>query len=95
MSIVAGMPVTPDVEVVGRILRENRYQRALTQDQLAELTGMPQTRISRFELGLVTDPSIRDLLRLAEILDIDLDDLIAPFRPRPSGRRRPQLSEVA
>ena len=54
-----------------RALIEGRDERDLTQKQLAEVTGIAQADISRFENG-TGNPSLRTLKRLAEGLGMSL-----------------------
>ena len=54
-----------------RAIIEGRDERDLTQKQLAEVTGIAQADISRFENG-TGNPSLRTLKRLAEGLGMSL-----------------------
>ena len=54
-----------------RAILEGRDERDLTQKQLAEVTGIAQADISRFENG-TGNPSLRTLKRLAEGLGMSL-----------------------
>jgi transcriptional regulator with XRE-family HTH domain len=83
-----------DAEIVGRRILGERLKADTTQSALAQLTGIPQTTISGYERGEY-EPSLRNATLIAHVLDIKLDDLADPFRPRPSSRRRPQLTQVA
>lgn len=51
-------------------LRDARKRAKLTQAQLAEIIGKPQTYISRWERGVM--PSIDDAIELADALDCDV-----------------------
>lgn len=52
-----------------------RIERGITQAQLAELIGCPQSSVSRWEkTGKV--PGTRYLIKIADVLDCDLKDLI-------------------
>lgn len=93
------MPSLTDVEVVGQILREARVTAGLTQDELSATSRLPQSRVSNLELGKITEPGARELVHLAQILEIDRDELLAPFEDAPSRKtqpqRRPRLAQVA
>lgn len=67
----------PERQIIRAIL-EGREARALTQKQLAEVTGITQADISRLENG-TANPSLRTLKRLAAGLGMDLK---VEFRPR-------------
>lgn len=52
-------------------LIETRYKQRLSQNQLAKLSGVSQTAISRLENGR-GNPSLRTLLKVAKALDANL-----------------------
>jgi len=56
-------------------LRELRERKFLTQDELAERTGMTRANISRLENGLQR-PRISTVRKLATALGVEPDDLI-------------------
>lgn len=60
----------PEFQIMRAII-EGRDERELTQKQLAEVTGITQADISRFENG-TGNPSLRTLKRLAEGLGMSL-----------------------
>lgn len=57
-------------------LRTRRQELGLMQSQLADLVGVTQQTISRWESGEVTPPPKR-LGRIAEVLDMDMDRLLS------------------
>lgn len=68
-------------------IRNRRDELRLSQEDLAEMVGVAQTRITKWEKG-VGDPSPTHLLRLARALGLSLDYLAddtldAP--PEPAG----------
>jgi transcriptional regulator with XRE-family HTH domain len=90
------MPSTTDVEQVGRIVRERREQRAWRQSDLGERAGVNQQQISRIENGVLANPDLGELIRICDVLEIDLDVIADVYRRRrPSGRRRPQLQAAS
>jgi transcriptional regulator with XRE-family HTH domain len=78
----------------GTLLRKHRTDAGLTQDQLANRAGIGQSTLSAYETN-AAEPTLRIAAHLAHVLAVSLDDLGAPFAPRPSGRRRPQLMAAA
>jgi transcriptional regulator with XRE-family HTH domain len=56
---------------LGRAVREQRLATGLTQNQLAELTGIDQGSLSRLEAG-VHVPTIAVLDRIADALQVTL-----------------------
>jgi ribosome-binding protein aMBF1 (putative translation factor) len=56
---------------LGRSVRELREQHGWSQAQLAEVAGMTQSAVARFEAG-GTVPTLPVLERLARALDVEL-----------------------
>jgi len=52
-----------------------RTKLKVKQDELAKLSGVSQSQISKYEKGEVTNPSFDKLVRLAEALGVTVDDL--------------------
>jgi transcriptional regulator with XRE-family HTH domain len=60
----------------GEILKAARNNAGLTQQQLADMIGVKRKQIiSNWEKGIV-EPNIDTLLRLADCLDVSLDNLL-------------------
>ncbi len=57
-------------------LKVERAARGVTQQELADESGIPEWRIAKLET-LRLRPSERDLLRLAKVFEIDPQDLEA------------------
>ena len=60
-----------DLEATGKKLKTLRKRAGLTQEQLAQVTGIDQANISRLENG-TANPSLRTLKRLAEGMGMEL-----------------------
>ncbi len=71
---------------IGRHIRKERKKRRMTQKQLGELLGMSRTTISQIENGVVQDVGIRKILRILEVLDLEI-------KVRPAGAP-PTLDEL-
>ncbi len=56
-------------------IRERRQAAGLSQEDLAALTGLSQTWISRLEKG-DGNPTIETLMRVANALEINISDLL-------------------
>lgn len=95
-SLLAGAPAANDLDTVldavGPRLRAIRRQRGATLEQLAELTGMSVSTLSRIESGR-RRPTLEVLLPLARAYRLPLDELVgAPptgdprIHPRPVKR---------
>ncbi len=59
------------IEDIGRVLKEARKQKGLSQRALSEQSGVRQYQISKIENGAV-DLRISSLIELARALDLDL-----------------------
>src|SRR5260370_11748662 len=70
-------------DALGARLRKKRTERALTQEQLAAVSGVSQVMIAKVEQGR-RQPRMPVLLQLANALDIPLSELV-DNRPRLDG----------
>ena len=61
-------------DFVGQKVRERRKAAELTQEQLAEKSGLPQSHISRIEAARLS-PSRATLEKIAEALGVSLKEL--------------------
>lgn len=62
--------------VFGKVLRDERKARKLSQEQLAEMSGMHVNHISFIERGK-TSPSLQAMQQIAQAMGIKLSALIA------------------
>jgi transcriptional regulator with XRE-family HTH domain len=60
---------------VVRILRDERKQRGLSMNQVAERSGLSQGMISLVEHDL-RNPTLDTLLRIADALEVDLSNVL-------------------
>jgi transcriptional regulator with XRE-family HTH domain len=65
-------------EVFGSRIRELRQKRGLTQIDMSERLGLPQSRISEIERGARV-PNLVTILRLAIALECKVSTLMAVF----------------
>lgn len=69
--------ITP-LKSLGLRIKELRAERAITQEELAEMAGVFRTYMSRIESGLA-NPTFTTLYTLAQVLDVQPGDLfLAP-----------------
>jgi DNA-binding XRE family transcriptional regulator len=73
------MPCVSPVEQFARNLRRRREAAGLSQQQLADRTGLHPTEISRLERA-AREPRLGTMLRLAKGLDIGIEKLVADIR---------------
>ena len=69
----------------GNALRRARAGAGLTQEALAEASGLDRTYVSGAERG-IRNPSLATLARLCDGLGISLSDLLAEVH-KPGGRQ--------
>lgn len=68
-----------DLNSVGSRIRILRRRRGLSQEQLGEMTGFSQPKISKMENG--TCDSLSDLRTVAQALGVGIEELICPSPP--------------
>mgnify|MGYP001146783794 CR=1 FL=1 len=57
---------------IGKEIRSERKRRKLSQADLAKLLRMSRTTISQIENGTVQDIGVRKLIRIMEVLELEL-----------------------
>lgn len=70
----------------GRILRNVRNERGLSQEQLALESGLDQTFISLLERG-ERQPTLTSLFQLCEALKLDPDDVVRELRVKLAAKK--------
>ena len=65
-----------ETQEFGARLRELRKQAGLSQRELADKVKINFTYLSKIESGVMPPPSEKVILRLAEVLNIDKDELM-------------------
>tara|TARA_R110001592_G_scaffold25382_3_gene96387 strand:+ start:884 stop:1114 length:231 start_codon:yes stop_codon:yes gene_type:complete len=63
---------------LGQRISEIREEKGITQYRLAKNLMMEQSNLARIEKG-ETNPTIKTLLKICEVLDISLEELIKGF----------------
>lgn len=66
---------------IGEHIRQERKKRKMSQTELGTLLGMSRTTIGQIENGTVRDVGVRKLMRILEILNLELQVRIASDRP--------------
>ncbi len=69
-----------DLDFVGRKLRKKRKFRGLTLEKLEALAGVAGARIGQIENGKRPQPTFETIARIANALDVSLDDLVRKER---------------
>ncbi|WP_158301658.1 helix-turn-helix domain-containing protein [Paenibacillus mesophilus] len=68
----------------GELLRSLRKQNKVTQRQLATLVGIDFTYISKIESGTMDPPAEDKIIRMAEVLRVEPEELILAAKKVPT-----------
>jgi transcriptional regulator with XRE-family HTH domain len=63
--------------MLGKNIKRIRQTRNLTQDKLARLADIPYTTITKIETGVIKQPSVQAVAKIAKALDVSVDKLIS------------------
>ena len=61
-----------------KTIREKRKEKKWSQTYLAQLSGVPQPTISQIENGTRRYPRFENMKKIAEALDLKLEDIFLP-----------------
>ncbi len=74
------VPATEIISVFGARMRKERKKQGLSQKQLAEISGVSEDTIKRYETGRANSGRLDVAFYIAKALDVSLDELL-PGRP--------------
>lgn len=63
-------------ESLGEKIQRLRKEKGLSQDELARKADIPYTTLTKIEIGVIKKPSVFAVAKIAEALDIDINDLL-------------------
>ena len=63
-------------KTIGEKIKAWRKKKDLTQDALAKKADMPYTTLAKIESDVIQNPSLQTITKIAEGLEITLDQLI-------------------
>jgi len=63
-------------KTIGDKIKAWRKKKDLTQDALAKKADIPYTTIAKIESDVIQNPSLQTITKIAEGLEITIDDLI-------------------
>ena len=78
---------------IGDRIREARKRLGLNQEQLAELARLNRVTVAKYEAGKV-EPGAQALSRIADALDVTVDELLGRAAPDPRSSWVPQTVEA-
>lgn len=64
------------VDYLGKKIQKLRKDKELSQDELARRADVPYTTLTKIEIGIIKKPSVFAIAKIAQALDISLDDLL-------------------
>jgi transcriptional regulator with XRE-family HTH domain len=76
-----------DLSSIGQVIRQARRGKRLSQERLAQLSGVSRARIAALEVEKINDITFGNLLSILHALDLDL-------RIVPLKRQRPTLEDL-
>ena len=62
--------------MLSKRVKEYRKQKGLTQQKLAEKTGLSFNTITKIEQGIGDSPTLKTLVKLADTLGVSIDELV-------------------
>ncbi len=63
-------------KTIGEKIKAWRRKRNLTQDALAKKADIPYTTLAKIESNVIQNPSLQTITKVAEGLDVSLDELV-------------------
>lgn len=79
-----------DHMIAGRILKELREKKGLTQEVVSGLAGVARTHLAMIESGM-RNPKVDTLWRICEVLDLRLSDLLRQVEEKTEEKARGEL----
>jgi len=64
------------VENLGERIQRLRKKKGFSQDELSRKAEIPYTTLTKIEIGVIKNPSVFAVAKIAEALDVSLDELI-------------------
>jgi DNA-binding XRE family transcriptional regulator len=62
--------------IVSRNIKKYRGKMGISQDKLSKLAGLTLHTITKIEVGATSDPRIWTVKKIADALNVEVDDLI-------------------
>ena len=65
-----------DNNIIGDKIKKYRLKSGLTQEKLAREADISYTTLTKMESGVIKNPSVKVVAKIAKIFKISLDDLV-------------------
>ena len=75
---------------IGELIKERRKQKGMSQNKLAEKTGVAAITIRQYEAGDYT-PKLEKLLKIIDVLDIDFSEVLETDVPYSGYKKEEEL----
>lgn len=82
-----------DYRAIGSRIRKYRLERDLTQESVSEYADLTPAHYSHIERGN-TKPSLPTLIRIANVLDVSIDDLLCDALSKSTHVRVKDINEL-
>lgn len=66
-----------NLEKIGATIKKFRNEKEWRQDEFAEHSEVPMSTITKIEAGVIKNPSIEKMAKIAKALGITVDELIS------------------
>lgn len=64
------------ISIIAENIKKYRNKMGISQDKLSKLAGVTLHTITKIELGATPDPRINTVKRIADALDVSIDNLL-------------------
>jgi len=81
------------LSLIGRRIADARRARGMTQAALGEAIGIEPVTLSRYEAG-ARGPSISTIASVADVLGVDVGDLVDRDRELPQPQHHPEVEDA-
>ena len=79
----------------GELIKKLRKEKGMTQEDLGKLLGINRAAVNKMETGVTVNFKRDTLLKLSEVFNISVTDLLQSDKPKPTHKRIPVLGRVA
>lgn len=61
---------------IAKNIKKYRNRKGISQDRLSKIAGITLHAVAKIELGITSDPRIKTVNKIANALDVTVDDLL-------------------
>lgn len=67
------------IQDIGKTIKQIREERNLSQRELSKMSGVTYSALTKIETGIIRSPRIEVIAKLAQALEITIDELVNPI----------------